>query len=256
MIRFTLDGAEVEARDGETLWEVSKRLGRTLPHLCHADREGFTPEGNCRACVVAIQGERALAASCRRKATSGMVVETRGERVEKTRRLVFELLAADQPPRAQAPDPDSAFWRWADVVGVHESRFAATAAAIAADRTHPAMAVRLDACIHCTLCLRACREVQVNDVIGMAGRGAHSRIVFDFNESMGASSCVGCGECVQACPTGALLPASGPIRAERRVESLCPFCGVGCQLTYHVAGGEIIAAEGRDGQANHERLCV
>ncbi|ARJ66610.1 formate dehydrogenase subunit alpha [Magnetospirillum sp. ME-1] len=252
MIRFTLDGAEVEAAEGETLWQVSKRLGTTLPHLCHADRPGFAPEGNCRACVVEIKGERALAASCRRLPTPGMVVLSRGERVEKSRKLVFELLLADHA----SPDPESAFMGWARKVGVETSRFAPTAQPIRLDASHPAMAVRLDACIHCTLCLRACREVQVNDVIGMSGRGAGSRVTFDFAQSMGASSCVGCGECVQACPTGALLPAKGPVRAERTVDSLCPYCGVGCQLTYHVAGDEIVAATGRDGLANHERLCV
>jgi formate dehydrogenase major subunit len=252
MIRFTLDGAEVEARDGETLWQVSKRLGDTIPHLCHTDRSGFEPEGNCRACVVEIKGERTLAASCRRVPIPGMVVMSRGERVEKARRLVFELLLADHV----SPDPESAFLGWAKAVGVETSRFPATVRKVAEDISHPAMAVRLDACIHCTLCLRACRDVQVNDVIGMSGRGAQSRITFDFADSMGASSCVGCGECVQACPTGALLPKGGAVKAECRVDSLCPYCGVGCQITYHVKGGEIVAATGRDGLANHERLCV
>ncbi|EME68206.1 formate dehydrogenase subunit alpha [Paramagnetospirillum caucaseum] len=252
MTRFILDGAEVEAKDGETIWQVSKRLGTTLPHLCHTDRSGFEPEGNCRACVVEIKGERALAASCRRRPTAGMVVETANGRVDKARRMVFELLLADHA----SPDPDSAFLGWAGAVGVKASRFASTTAPAAPDTSHPAMAVRLDACIHCTLCLRACREVQVNDVIGMSGRGGESRITFDFAQSMGASSCVGCGECVQACPTGALLPAAGPVRAERSVDSLCPYCGVGCQVTYHVRGDAIVAATGRDGLANHERLCV
>ncbi len=252
MIRFTLDGHEVEAADGETIWQVSKRLGSTIPHLCHTDRPGFEPEGNCRACVVEIKGERALAASCRRRPTPGMVVESGNNRTDTARRLVFELLLADHA----SPDPDSAFLGWARALGVESSRFAPTAAPIRPDASHPAMAVRLDACIHCTLCLRACREVQVNDVIGMSGRGAHSRITFDFGDPMGASSCVGCGECVQACPTGALLPAAGPVRAERKVDSLCPYCGVGCQVTYHVAGDGIVAATGRDGAANHERLCV
>jgi formate dehydrogenase major subunit len=252
MIRFTLDGREVEAEDGETIWQVSKRLGHILPHLCHTDRSGFAPEGNCRACVVEIKGERALAASCKRRPMPGMVVDTAGERADKARRLVFELLLADHA----SPDPESAFLGWAKAVGVERSRFAPTAAPLAPDISHPAMAVRLDACIHCTLCLRACREVQVNDVIGMSGRGGDSRITFDFAQSMGSSSCVGCGECVQACPTGALAPAKGASRPERSVDSLCPYCGVGCQVTYHVAKGEIIGAVGRDGQANHERLCV
>ena len=108
------------------------------------------------------------------------------------------------------------------------------------------MAVNLDACIHCNLCVRACREVQVNDVIGMAGRGHHEKIVFDFDDPMGASTCVACGECVQACPTGALMPATlvdennvFTGKPDRSVDSVCPYCGVGCQLTYHIKDDKI-----------------
>ena len=98
------------------------------------------------------------------------------------------------------------------------------------------MAVNLDACIQCTRCVRACREEQVNDVIGYAYRGGHSSIVFDLHDPMGDSTCVACGECVQACPTGALAPANDAYLApvDRKVASVCPYCGVGCQLTYHV----------------------
>ena len=128
----------------------------------------------------------------------------------------------------------------------------------AADLSHPAMAVNLDACIQCTRCVRACREEQVNDVIGYAFRGAHSKIVFDFDDPMGESTCVACGECVQACPTGALAPAKDAylVPIDKKVGSVCPYCGVGCQLTYHVKDNEIVRVEGRDGPANHERLCV
>jgi formate dehydrogenase major subunit len=133
----------------------------------------------------------------------------------------------------------------------------------AADRSHVAMAVNLDACIQCNLCVRACREVQVNDVIGMAGRGHLEKIVFDFDDPMGASTCVACGECVQACPTGALMPATlldaNNVRTEfpdRAVHSVCPYCGVGCQLTYHIKDDKLLYVSGRDGPANQQRLCV
>src|SRR6516165_6890689 len=125
------------------------------------------------------------------------------------------------------------------------------------------MAVNLEACIQCNLCVRACREVQVNDVIGMAGRGYGEKIVFDFDDPMGNSTCVACGECVQACPTGALMPATlvdaNGVYAnapEREVDSVCPYCGVGCQLTYKIREDRIVAVEGKDGPANHNRLCV
>ena len=125
------------------------------------------------------------------------------------------------------------------------------------------MAVQLDACIQCNLCVRACREVQVNDVIGMAARGHHEKIVFDFDDPMGNSTCVACGECVQACPTGALMPATlvdeNGVFAnapDREVDSVCPYCGVGCQLTYQIKDDHIVAVEGKDGPANHNRLCV
>jgi NADH dehydrogenase/NADH:ubiquinone oxidoreductase subunit G len=124
--------------------------------------------------------------------------------------------------------------------------------------SHPAMSVNLDACIQCNRCVRACREEQVNDVIGYAFRGDHSKIVFDFDDPMGASTCVACGECVQACPTGALMPARevGKVEPDRQVDSVCPYCGVGCQLTYNIKGNTILYVQGKDGPANSSRLCV
>ncbi|WP_405233082.1 formate dehydrogenase subunit alpha [Lentisalinibacter salinarum] len=261
-VRFTLDGMPVEARDGETIWSVAKRHGTVIPHLCHADMPGYRPDGNCRLCMVEVEGERVLSASCARLASDGMHVSTDSARARAARKGVLELLLADQPARDRSPDPDSRFWHWADSMGVHASRYPRRRAP-EPDTSHPAMRVGLDACIHCTLCVRACREVQVNDVIGMANRGIASRVVFDFDDPMGDSTCVACGECVQACPTGALVEASlvderGVARREsvEEVHSVCPYCGVGCQITYQVANNSIRAVRGRDGPANASRLCV
>ena len=261
-IRFTLDGSEVEAHEGETIWQVAHRLGTDLPHLCYAHEPGYRADGNCRACMVEVEGERVLAASCQRRAGPGLVVHTATERAAASRRMVMELLVADQPPRAAAHEHDSKLWQWAERLEVGASRFPARPAP-APDPSHPAMRVNLDACIHCNLCVRACREVQVNDVIGMAYRGIGSKIVFDFDDAMGASTCVACGECVQACPTGALMEAALVDEAgvDRRlaldeVASVCPYCGVGCQIGYQVKDNEIVAVQGRDGPANHKRLCV
>ena len=261
-VSFTLNGREVRASAGETILSVAKREGVAVPHLCHKD--GLEPAGNCRACVVEVAGERTLAPSCCRSASPGMKVSTDSERARRSQKAVLELLLADLPEQARSADDEVR--RWAGALGVDRPRFARRAQP-AADASHPAIAVRLDACIQCTRCLRACRDEQANDVIGLALRGADARIVFDMDDPMGASTCVACGECVQACPTGALssivrVPGQKsaadalPPAAERKVDSVCPFCGVGCQLTYHVKGNRILKVEGRDGPANQGRLCV
>ena len=261
-ITFTLNDREVTAGPDETIWQVAAREGTEIPHLCYAPEPGYRADGNCRVCMVEIEGERVLAASCQRKPAEGMVVRSASERAKKAREMVFELLVADQPKRQVAHDPDSKFWRWADRIGVTGSRFPASERP-KPDASHPAMRVNLDACINCTLCVRACREVQVNDVIGMAYRGPGAKIIFDFDSAMGDSTCVACGECVQACPTGALMEANLLDEAgqrtefeDRSVDSLCPFCGVGCQTTVHVKDDKILYVDGRDGPANEQRLCV
>ena len=261
-VKFLLDGREVVAHNGETIWQVAMREGIEIPHLCYSPEPGYRADGNCRACMVDIAGERVLAASCIREPTEGMKVKANSDRARTARRMVFELLISDQPERKTSHDPQSKFWAWADRMGVATSRFGKRHVP-SSDRSHPAMAVNLDACIQCNLCVRACREVQVNDVIGMAGRGHGERIVFDFDDPMGASTCVACGECVQACPTGALMPTSlvdkNNVRTEfpdRQVNSVCPYCGVGCQLTYHIKNNKLLYVTGSDGPANQNRLCV
>ena len=262
-VKFILDGKEVEALDGETIWQVAKRLGTDIPHLCYLPEPGYRADGNCRACMVEIEGERVLAASCIRKPTDGMKVKATSDRAKTARRMVFELLVTDQPERATSRDPQSKFWDWADRMGIDVARFPEREKMPASDRSHPAMAVNLDACIQCNLCVRACREVQVNDVIGMAGRGHGEKIVFDFDDPMGQSTCVACGECVQACPTGALMPSTlvnaKNVRTEypdREVHSVCPYCGVGCQLTYQIKDDKLLYVTGKNGPANQNRLCV
>ena len=262
---FTIDDREIDIRDGETIFRAARRLDIKLPHLCYAPQPGYRPDGNCRICMVEIEGERVLAASCIRTPAPGMKVKTQTERAKTARKMVAELLVTDQPPVAVAHDPMSEFWKTVKRQGVETSRFPRRENIVVPppDRSHPAMAVNLDACIQCNLCVRACREVQVNDVIGMAGRGAAEKIVFDFDDPMGNSTCVACGECVQACPTGALMPATlvdaKNVRTEfpdRKVDSVCPYCGVGCQLTYHIKNDKLLYVTGKNGPANQQRLCV
>ncbi|MBW3553563.1 MAG: molybdopterin-dependent oxidoreductase, partial [Gemmatimonadetes bacterium] len=314
-VRFTLDGREVAAAPGESILQAARREGIRIPHLCYTD--GMRVDGNCRACVVEIEGERVLAPSCHRPPTPGMVVRTESERARRSQKVVLELLLSDMPDERYRAD--SELHLWADELGVEGGRFPRRHQP-APDASHPAMLVRLDACIQCTRCVRACREVQGNDVIGYAYRAHDSLPVFDFDDPMGESTCVACGECVQACPTGALMPkgivepgaimfaagtgerpgdepgravvktarravftAAGdplsgrgngfhgqkpsqylPLIADRAtdgrgttsVPSLCPYCGVGCQVTYHEQGGTITHTTGRPGPANEGRLCV
>ena len=261
-VSFSLDGKTVEAQPGETIWQAAARHGTDIPHLCYRDSDGYRADGNCRACMVEIEGERVLAASCIRTPTEGMMVHSENHRARTARKMVMELLVADQPSRDTAHHPDSELWRYAETQDVDAARFPAKASP-APDSSHPAIAVNMDACIQCNLCVRACREVQVNDVIGLAGRGADAHIVFDFGDDMGASTCVGCGECVQACPTGALMPKTLlddsqalAITPDRQVDSVCPYCGVGCQLTFSVKDDKIVSVSGRQGPANAGRLCV
>ena len=252
-VTFELNGRSVTARADQTLIQVADREGIAIPRLCYA--EGLEAVGNCRSCMVEIASERVLAPSCCRMATNGMKVTTDSERAVKSQQMVLELLLADMPETSYTRHNEVD--HWAQKLGVGKPRFVARKSVVA-DLSHPAIAVNLDACIQCTRCLRACRDEQVNDVIGLAFRGDHAKIVFDMDDAMGASTCVACGECVQACPTGALMPARDVALAvpDKQVESVCPYCGVGCQLTYNVKDDKILFVNGRDGPANHERLCV
>ena len=262
---FFIDDREIDIREGESIFRAARRLDIKLPHLCYSPKPGYRADGNCRVCMVEIEGERVLAASCIRQPAPGMKVKTSTDRAKTARKMVAELLLTDQPAMEVAHDNDSEFWKTAKRQGVVDGRFPKREreAVPAPDRSHPAMAVNLDACIQCNLCVRACREVQVNDVIGMAGRGHLEKIVFDFDDPMGNSTCVACGECVQACPTGALMPATMVDdnnvylgKPDRTVDSVCPYCGVGCQLTYQIKNDKIVAVTGKNGPANANRLCV
>ena len=265
-VEFILDGETVYAEKGQSIWEVANGQGLKIPHLCHKPKPGYRPDGNCRACMVEIEGERTLAASCIREPQPGMVVKSATPRAENARKMVVEMLVTDQPEREISHDKSSHFWDMVDLNDVQESRLPRLEAERIPilDDSHVAMSVNLDACIQCGLCVRACREVQVNDVIGMSGRGQNSYPTFDMADPMGSSTCVGCGECVQACPTGALMPSSVVDRTQvgdskdydREVKSVCPFCGVGCQVSLKVKDNKIKFVEGINGPANEGRLCV
>lgn len=254
--RFSLNGRDIDACGAETILQAAIRHNIEIPHLCY--KAGYRPDGNCRACMVEIEGERALAPACCRRPTADMNVASDNERAAHSQKMVLELLLADMPQQGKSPYRlSSELDYWADKFKIYSPRFHQRDP-VKSDLSHPAIAVNLDACIQCTRCVRACREEQVNDVIGYAFRGNKSQIVFDMAEPMGESTCVACGECVQACPTGALMPAKnvGLIEPDKKIDSVCPYCGVGCLMTFNVKNNHIQYIEGRDGPANKGRLCV
>jgi formate dehydrogenase major subunit len=252
-VEFTLNGKTVVAPADRTILQIADANGIEVPRLCYMD--GMRPDGNCRVCMVEIKGERVLAPSCCRYPKDGMEVTTDSDRARISQKMSIELLLADVPEADYTLD--SELDQWARRMNVGKPRFGERPQP-AEDLSHPAIAVHLDACIQCKRCVRACREEQVNDVIGYAFRGGHSKIVFDLDDPMGQSTCVACGECVQACPTGALMPARDVAKVvpDRTVHSVCPYCGVGCQLTYNIKDNRILYVQGKDGPANAGRLCV
>jgi len=185
-VAFELDGLTVEAHAGETILQAALRVGIEIPHLCF--KEAYRADGNCRACVVEINGERSLAPSCCRTPSAGMTVTSNSGRARHSQRIVLELLKSDMPTSMRSPyTPTSELDHWCEVLGVSLPRFGRRVQP-ERDISNPAIAVNLDACIQCTRCVRACREEQVNDVIGFAFRGSASQIVFDLNDAMGDST--------------------------------------------------------------------
>ena len=252
-VSFVLNGEAVACDADRTILQVADERGLEIPRLCYM--EGMRPDGNCRTCMVEVKGERVLAASCCRFPKDGMEVTTNSPRALASQKMTLELLLSDVPETAYTRN--SELDQWAKKLSIGKPRFKARHQPVE-DLSHPAMAVHLDACIQCNRCMRACREEQVNDVIGYAFRGGESKIVFDLDDQMGDSTCVACGECVQACPTGALMPARDAAMTvpDKQVDSVCPYCGVGCQLTYNIKDNRILYVQGKDGPANSSRLCV
>jgi formate dehydrogenase major subunit len=262
-ISLTIDDLEVTVPAGTTIWEAARQSGISIPVLCHDPR--LEPVGVCRMCVVDVGG-RVLAASCVRQAEEGMQVTTRGKKIDGHRRVLTELLLSDQLPEKDDPREtttgDNALFALSRDLGVSTSRFAA-ADGRGCDNSSQVIAVNHQACILCDRCIRACDDVQANDVIGRTGKGYTARIGFDLDLPMGESTCVSCGECAAACPTGALTNKAITVELRPReqlkaVDSVCPYCGVGCALTFHVdeQANRIAYVDGRDGRSNHHRLCV
>jgi formate dehydrogenase major subunit len=262
-VSLTIDGREVEVAEGTTIWQAAKDAGIEIPVLCHDER--YDAVGVCRMCVVDVGG-RVYAAACVRPCEDGMEVKTATPDLERNRATLTHLLISDQPeidPK-ETTTADNELLVLVRRYGVQRENGLPIGHGRGTDDSNPVIAVNHDACILCDRCVRACDDIQGNDVIGRSGKGYTTRIAFDLNDPMGESTCVTCGECVAACPTGALTNKpirNVPIRPRselRQVDSVCPYCGVGCALTYHVDDerGAIAFAEGREQPGSHGRLCV
>ena len=264
-VSLTIDGQPLTVPEGTTIYDAAKGAGIDIPVLCHDER--YDPVGVCRMCVVDTGG-RVYAASCIRPCEKDMEVATSTPELERSRTVLTELLVADQPAREDDPKQtttgDNELIALADSYAITDVDDLFPGPGRGTDTSNPVIAVDHDSCILCDRCVRACDDVQGNDVIGRSGKGYSTRIAFDLNDPMGESSCVTCGECVSACPTGALTNTainSVPIQPREQLEAVdtvCPYCGVGCALTYFVdrERGAISFAEGRDQPGNQGRLCV
>lgn len=260
--RLTLDGREVPFRPGQTVLEVARENHVRIPALCYHRKTG--PAGRCRVCVVEVEGQRGLATSCNLAARAGMVVHTASERVLEVRRMVVNLLLSSGEHNCLACEQnghcelqDAAYQ-----LGIETPAFVLSGPKAEVDDSSEMIVFDHRKCIQCGRCIAACNHVVVNEVLGMAERGFEARVVCDLDQPMSRSTCVQCGECVQLCPVGAIIDKKAVGRGRawelEQVNTTCPYCGVGCQVTLHVdrAANRIVRVTGREVPPNDGMLCV
>lgn len=262
IVELTVDGNEVRVTEGSTILDACRRLGVETPTLCYGDT--LTPVNVCRVCVVEVEGARTLVPACSRKVEAGMVVHTDSERVRTSRRLVLELLGSSVD-LSTAPDA----LRYIDEYDAEPTRFGEDSLTVAqAVKVDNELYVRdYSKCILCYKCVEACGDDHQNTfAIAVAGRGFASHISTELDVALPESACVYCGNCIAVCPTGALMPVSEfemrrdgtwDESAQTEVDTICPYCGVGCNLTLHVQGDEIVKVSSPDDHdVTRGNLCI
>jgi predicted molibdopterin-dependent oxidoreductase YjgC len=261
MIELTIDGRAVSVTEGATILDACRRLDIDTPTLCYADT--LTPVNVCRVCVVEVEGARVLVPSCSRKAEPGMVVHTNSERVRTSRRMVLELLGSSVD-LSTAPDAQ----RYSSDYGAQPERFGDVKTVAQPAKIDNDLYMRdYSKCILCYKCVEACGVDHQNTfAIAVAGRGFEARISTEFDVTLPESACVYCGNCIAVCPTGALMPTSEfnlrqagtwDESKQAEVDTVCPYCGVGCNLTLHVQDGSIVKVTSPDDHdVTRGNLCV
>lgn len=262
-ITLNIDGADVTVPAGSTILQAAGGRGCGIPTLCYGDT--ITPKNACRVCMVEVEGSRVLVPSCSRPVESGMVVHTRSERVDHSRKMVLEFLGSSVDLSLTDHVTE-----WNAEYGADPTRYGADAATLADQpvKVDNDLYIRDYAkCILCYQCVDACGEQWQNSfVIEIAGRGFDSRVSTENDVPLPDSACVYCGNCIQVCPTGALMfkseydmRAAGTWDEERQtvVDTICAFCGVGCNLSLHVQDNTIVKVMSpSDSSITHGNLCV
>lgn len=244
-VRLTINGVEVEAAEGATIRDTAAAAGVDIPTLCWA--ANLTPVNVCRLCVVEVDGSRALVPACSRPVEPGMVVATDSERVHHSRKLVLELLASSVDLERSEPELLARLEEYE----AHPERFGGGATKQQEPKQHDDLFVRdYQRCVLCYKCVEACGDdAQHTFAIAVAGRGFGTQISTEYDTRLPDSACVYCGNCIAVCPTGALTPLGEFVLREREewapqrqsvTQTVCAFCGVGCNLELHVQDGEIV----------------
>lgn len=255
-ISLTINGQMIKARKGMTVLEAAQAAGIYIPTLCHDP--DLEPYGSCRLCVVEIENMRGLPTACTIPATDGMIVHTETPAVNEVRRTAIDLLIADHPmdcltcPKNQRCD----LQKVAAYLGITERRLPRRDKVLPVDTSNPFFNLNRNYCILCGKCVRACDEVTGVNAIEIVDRGYSSRISPFGDRPLLESICQSCGECVVRCPVNALMPKSA-VWPMREVESICPYCGVGCGMYLGVRDGRIVSVRGsRENPVSKGRLCV
>ena len=258
-VTLTIDGKRVEASNGATVLEAALDAGIYIPTLCYAP--DLKPYGACRLCIVEIEGMRGLVTSCTTRATDGMVVHTETPRVDRSRRISMELIMANHQGDCLtcAKDQQCELQKIARYLGIeqeHFDRLRKSTRVLPIDTSHPAFDRDPNKCILCAKCVRACHEIACVGAIDLAFRGYDAKVSTFGDKPILESICQSCGECIEHCPTGALMPKKAK-QATSEIKTVCPYCGVGCSLYAGIRGNEIVSVRGdKESPVNKGGLCV